>query len=164
MLPSARFKAFGVLSTMQMSVNTASAGQTVVRSRGVAPRPVNVEIPRINSAQQHRRSTQHSHTNNSISLLHGSSRSNNDTCRVAAAAAPAAAAAAAQATSDSSLRNFAVALAKAADDTKALDISVLHVEPVVSWTSYMVLCTGGAALMARATDPSWHPTTWHLSG
>lgn len=35
-------------------------------------------------------------------------------------------------------RDFAVAMAKIADDTKATDLSVLHVEPLVSWTSYMV--------------------------
>jgi len=62
----------------------------------------------------------------------------------AAAAAVAAAAAAADDTSQEDLRSCAVALAKVADDTKALDISVLHVEPLVSWTSYMVLCTGKA--------------------
>ena len=65
----------------------------------------------------------------------------------AAAASPTAAAAAAAADrppKQTDLRSCAVALAKVADDTKALDISVLHVEPVVSWTSYMVLCTGGA--------------------
>lgn len=33
-------------------------------------------------------------------------------------------------------------MARAADNTKALDISVLHVEPIVSYTSYLVLCTG----------------------
>lgn len=60
------------------------------------------------------------------------------------AAAAASPAAAAQQLSSDGLRSCAVALAKVADDTKALDISCLHVEPVVSWTSYMVLCTGGA--------------------
>lgn len=34
--------------------------------------------------------------------------------------------------------DFAMAMAKVADDTKATDLSVLHVEPLVSWTSYMV--------------------------
>jgi hypothetical protein len=58
------------------------------------------------------------------------------------AAAAASPAAAAQQLSSDGLRSCAVALAKVADDTKALDISCLHVEPVVSWTSYMVLCTG----------------------
>jgi hypothetical protein len=43
---------------------------------------------------------------------------------------------------DAQLRDAAVAFAKVADDTKATDISLLHVEPVVSWTSYMLLCTG----------------------
>ncbi|WIA39265.1 hypothetical protein OEZ86_005386 [Tetradesmus obliquus] len=32
-------------------------------------------------------------------------------------------------------------MAKIADDTKAADLSVLHVEPLVSWCSYMVLCS-----------------------
>ncbi|KAF6258583.1 hypothetical protein COO60DRAFT_1518046 [Scenedesmus sp. NREL 46B-D3] len=57
----------------------------------------------------------------------------------------AAAAAAAQAPSSSGCvdesRDFAIAMAKIADDTKAADLSVLHVEPLVSWCSYMVLCT-----------------------
>lgn len=35
-------------------------------------------------------------------------------------------------------RDFAIAMAKIADDTKATDLSVLHVAPLVSWTSYMV--------------------------
>lgn len=38
-------------------------------------------------------------------------------------------------------REFAVAMAKVADDTKAQDLLVLHVEPVISWTSYMLICT-----------------------
>lgn len=37
--------------------------------------------------------------------------------------------------------DFAVAMAKVADDTKCQDIVVLHVEPVITWTSYMVLVT-----------------------
>ena len=37
-------------------------------------------------------------------------------------------------------RAFAVAMAQACDDTKAADLLVLHVEPLVSWTSYMVRC------------------------
>lgn len=57
----------------------------------------------------------------------------------------AAAAAAAEAPSTSGRvddsREFAVAMAKIADDTKAADLSVLHVEPLVSWCSYMVLCS-----------------------
>lgn len=32
-------------------------------------------------------------------------------------------------------------MAKVADDTKCQDIVVLHVEPLVSWTSYMVIVT-----------------------
>eukprot|EP00877_Chromochloris_zofingiensis_P007496 jgi/Chrzof1/29/Cz01g00300.t1 len=32
-------------------------------------------------------------------------------------------------------------MAKVADDTKAQDLLVLHVEPVISWTSYMLICT-----------------------
>jgi len=54
-------------------------------------------------------------------------------------------------------RSFAVALAKVADATKALDISVLHVAPLVSWTSYMVICTVQSrpqllAVLARMED------------
>lgn len=37
--------------------------------------------------------------------------------------------------------SFAVALAKAADETKCSDLVVLNVGPLVSWTSYMVFCT-----------------------
>jgi ribosome silencing factor RsfS/YbeB/iojap len=38
-------------------------------------------------------------------------------------------------------RNFALAMAKVASDVKVQDLSVLHVEPLVSWTSYMVICS-----------------------
>jgi len=38
-------------------------------------------------------------------------------------------------------RNFAVAMAKVASDVKVQDLSVLHIEPLVSWTSYMVICS-----------------------
>eukprot|EP00884_Botryococcus_braunii_P000986 jgi/Botrbrau1/10889/Bobra.0025s0065.1 len=42
---------------------------------------------------------------------------------------------------DDDSRNFAIGLAKIASDTKATDITVLHVAPLVYWTSYMVLVT-----------------------
>ena len=35
----------------------------------------------------------------------------------------------------------AIAMAKIAWDTKAEDVTVLHVAPVVYWTSYMVMAT-----------------------
>lgn len=41
-------------------------------------------------------------------------------------------------------RGFAVAMAKIADATKATDLSVLHVAPLVSWTSYMVSSTAAS--------------------
>ena len=37
--------------------------------------------------------------------------------------------------------SFATAMAKVADDTKAKDLMLLHVEPLSSWTSYMLLVT-----------------------
>ncbi len=39
---------------------------------------------------------------------------------------------------DIDARNFALAMAKCAYDTKGEDISVLHVAPIIYWTSYMV--------------------------
>lgn len=39
-------------------------------------------------------------------------------------------------------RLLAMAMAKAADDTKAIDVRVLRVEDVVYWTRYFVLATG----------------------
>lgn len=39
-------------------------------------------------------------------------------------------------------KQLAMAMAKAADDTKALDVRVLRVEDVVYWTRYFVLATG----------------------
>lgn len=53
--------------------------------------------------------------------------------------------------------DFAIALAKMADDTKCQDIVVLHVAPLVSWTSYMVICSVFArpqlfALLARLEE------------
>ena len=38
-------------------------------------------------------------------------------------------------------RDFAVAMAKVAWETKAEDIMVLHVEPVIYWTRYMLIAT-----------------------
>ena len=38
-------------------------------------------------------------------------------------------------------RSLALELARVAADTKASDVVVLHVAPLVYWTSYMVLCT-----------------------
>eukprot|EP00879_Flechtneria_rotunda_P011605 GHRR01012122.1.p1 GENE.GHRR01012122.1~~GHRR01012122.1.p1 ORF type:complete len:233 (+),score=64.67 GHRR01012122.1:527-1225(+) len=54
-------------------------------------------------------------------------------------------------------RSFAVTMAQIADAVKAEDISVLHVEPLVSWCSYMVLCTVMSrpqllAVLARMED------------
>ena len=43
--------------------------------------------------------------------------------------------------SDAASRECAIALAKVAWDTKAEDISVLHVAPLVYWCSYMVVLT-----------------------
>lgn len=39
-------------------------------------------------------------------------------------------------------KQLAMAMAKAADDTKAIDVRVLRVEDVVYWTRYFVLATG----------------------
>lgn len=36
---------------------------------------------------------------------------------------------------------FGMAMARIADDTKGQDIMLLHVEPLSSWTSYMLLVT-----------------------
>lgn len=41
---------------------------------------------------------------------------------------------------DSEARAFAAALARAADSTKAQDIIVYDVAPLVSWTDYLVVC------------------------
>lgn len=43
--------------------------------------------------------------------------------------------------SDADSRDFALALVRVAIDTKALQPLVLHVAPLVSWTSYLVICT-----------------------
>lgn len=37
-------------------------------------------------------------------------------------------------------RDFAVALAQIADSTKCQDVIVYDVAPLISWTSYMVVC------------------------
>jgi len=42
---------------------------------------------------------------------------------------------------DAESRAFAIACASEADLTKCQDISVLHVSPLISWTSYMVFAT-----------------------
>lgn len=42
---------------------------------------------------------------------------------------------------DTETRDFAVAMATIANDTRGSDISVLHVEPLIYWTRYMVLVT-----------------------
>lgn len=39
---------------------------------------------------------------------------------------------------DTETRDFAVAMATIANDTRGSDISVLHVEPLIYWTRYMV--------------------------
>lgn len=41
---------------------------------------------------------------------------------------------------DTETRDFAVAMATIANDTRGSDISVLHVEPLIYWTRYMVRC------------------------
>ena len=64
---------------------------------------------------------------------------------VAAAAASSSSTAAAGAAQDDDdaddARALALELAKVAADTKASDVVVLHVAPLVYWTSFMVLCT-----------------------
>ena len=42
---------------------------------------------------------------------------------------------------DREARQFALAMAQVADSTKCLDIMVLHVAPLVSWTSYLMICS-----------------------
>ncbi|KAG2444213.1 hypothetical protein HYH02_009151 [Chlamydomonas schloesseri] len=42
---------------------------------------------------------------------------------------------------DISSKDFAIAIAKVADDVKCLDVVVLDVAPVVSWTSFLVVAT-----------------------
>jgi hypothetical protein len=116
--------------------------------------------PAATSQLPQARSTQHKSITSSGCALHSSSSSLTRLVARTAAAAPASAAASAAAadtSSDSGLRSAAIALAKAADDTKALDISVLHVEPIVSWTSFMCLCTVMSkpqllAVLARMED------------
>ena len=39
---------------------------------------------------------------------------------------------------DFETRDFALAMATIANDTRGSDISVLHVEPLIYWTRYMV--------------------------
>lgn len=66
---------------------------------------------------------------------------------------------------------FATAMAKVADDTKARDIMLLHVEPLSSWTSYMLLVTVssrpqlGAALskMEKEAELMWQRPRTHKS-
>ncbi|KAL3155745.1 hypothetical protein ABBQ32_012763 [Trebouxia sp. C0010 RCD-2024] len=66
---------------------------------------------------------------------------------------------------------FATAMAKVADDTKAKDIMLLHVEPLSSWTSYMLLVTVssrpqlGAALskMEKEAELTWQRPRTHRS-
>mmetsp|Transcript_26715 Transcript_26715/g.87616 ORF Transcript_26715/g.87616 Transcript_26715/m.87616 type:complete len:208 (-) Transcript_26715:934-1557(-) len=58
---------------------------------------------------------------------------------------------------DETSRNFALALAEAADDVKGVDILVLHVAPTVAWTRYFVIVTALSrpqqnAIMARTQD------------
>ena len=42
---------------------------------------------------------------------------------------------------DQDVRNFALALAEAADDAKAVNIAVRHVGPTVYWTEYFLIAT-----------------------
>lgn len=67
---------------------------------------------------------------------------------------------------------FAVAMARIADDTKGQDIMLLHVEPLSSWTSYMLLVTVGSrpqlnAVLAKiereAELPTWQRARTHKS-
>lgn len=76
--------------------------------------------------------------------LHGTTgtlQGSRKTCQAAAAEAAGAPTSDRSSSNLDDSRAFAVALAKIADDTKAEDLTVLHVEPLVSWCSYMVLCT-----------------------
>lgn len=113
--------------------------------------PVNVGVS-SRSFVTARPAAHHLNSSDSGRLLHSGSWNRAAVAAAAHTLPPAAAAAspaaAAQQLSSDSLRSCAVALAKVADDTKALDISCLHVEPVVSWTSYMVLCTGEVTCQA----------------
>lgn len=42
---------------------------------------------------------------------------------------------------DEDSKQFAIALAKVAHDTRCQDIIALHVAPLASWTRFMVICT-----------------------
>jgi ribosome silencing factor RsfS/YbeB/iojap len=69
-------------------------------------------------------------------------------------------------------REFAVAMAKVASDTKVQDLVVLHVEPLISWTSYMVICTvfskpqlmAVLARMDKAATEEWDRTKQNSVG
>ena len=67
---------------------------------------------------------------------------------------------------------FAEAMAQIADDTKGQDIMLLHVEPLSSWTSYMLLVTVASrpqlnAVLAKiekeAELPKWQRPRTHKS-
>ena len=62
-------------------------------------------------------------------------------------------------------RELAVAMARVASDTKATDVLVLHVAPLVYWTSYLVrqgtvTLAPGSECLARTRQ---HPATCSLS-
>ena len=68
-------------------------------------------------------------------------------------------------------RDFAIAMAKIADNTKGKDIMLLHVEPLTSWTSYMLLITVGSkpqlnavlAKMEQEAEHIWRRPRTHKS-
>lgn len=138
---SSRHTVFTInFNTMQTSVLRAPATQSVLPRNTAAAVPRHVARAAGSHGSRHHK--QHVGTLKSSSDLSWSS--NNPARQVATAAAPVhvAAAASTAATSSSSFRDCAVTLATVADATKALDVSVLHVEPIVNYTSYLVLCTG----------------------
>ena len=67
--------------------------------------------------------------------------------------------------------DFAIAMAKIADNTKGKDIMLLHVEPLTSWTSYMLLITVGSkpqlnavlAKMEQEAEHIWRRPRTHKS-
>ncbi len=68
-------------------------------------------------------------------------------------------------------QRFAVAMAKVGDDTKGKDIMLLHVEPLSSWTSYMLLVTVSSkpqlnavlARMEKEAEGVWQRPRTHMS-
>jgi hypothetical protein len=68
-------------------------------------------------------------------------------------------------------QTFAIAMATVGDDTKGKDIMLLHVEPLSSWTSYMLLITVSSkpqlnavlARMEKEAEAVWHRPRTHKS-